>query len=216
MTDFNNVTAGMAAGALVGHRMGSELRDMMQERAIAKDAHETIKQWEIYSENLKRQLNERNIQLANANNKIEILDEKIEKISDIVLDYASRVDDRDEQLNQKNAELEEMRAAEEKRRQLEEAHAQHRAYLEKQIARLTSSSTNNSAKAAAYEGLFRLLASEMARSEDIENFKVLNPEFIQKAYERAHAGFMRTGQIDYQPNLDPAEVAVRARPLKMG
>lgn len=204
MKDLNLGAA--VAGGVVGYRMGSEVRDIMRANAEAAEEQNTIRQWEQYSNGLEQQLREAKLQLANANTKVESLGGVIEEIKEIALDYAAKVEDRENTIEQQDQELEVLRAKELKRKELEEAHAKHRAFLEAQNERLKHACEHNSSQAAAYQGLFRLLADEMARSEDIEQFSVLNPDFIQKAYQRAYAGFAKTGKIDYQPDLDPADV----------
>lgn len=68
MNGFKDLGATMAAGAAVGYKMGTELRDMMNNNA----AQQVIREWQTHAECLKNELQETRLQLANARSRIKI------------------------------------------------------------------------------------------------------------------------------------------------
>ena len=216
MSQMNNFAPGMVAGAVIGHAVGSNMRDMLQERAERREALE----WKDYAQSLVEELRVMRMQVANQQKFVKNRDEAIEEVSNIARRLAADVEERQALVDKQNAEIirlreeksgllevnEDLMAEQAKRKELEAAHAKHLKFLESQNDKLLNASRANSAQAAAYDGLFQLLAAEMARSSNIEDFSNLDPTNIRKAYQQAYLGFMKTGQIVYEPDQDFAHV----------
>ncbi len=216
--DPKDLTHGMMAGAIAGYTLGAELRDRLQANADHAEAEDAIRQWKRHSENLSRELHLAKLRAANGENSVAIRDEAIQELGDL----AKKLEVKTIQLNmllvQRDAELNKLRA---EYRNLEEANGvlykksrqlrTQKDLLDQEIiglkqvnAKLKESSRINGSQAAAYAGLFDLLADEIARSSKPDSFKDMTPSLIRKTYQQAYLGFRQSGNLVYEPDFDYA------------
>lgn len=216
--DPKDLTQGMMAGAVVGYRLGADLRDRLQANADHAEAEDAIRQWKEYSENLSRELHLAKLRVANGENSVAIRDEAIQELGDLAKKLEVETIQLNRLLVQRDAELNKLR---EEYRNLEEANGVlykksrqlriQKDFLDQDIiglkqdnAKLKASSQTNGAQAAAYAGLFDLLAGEVARSSKPDSFKDMTPSLMRKTYQEAYLGFRQSGKLVYEPDFDYA------------
>jgi predicted nucleic acid-binding Zn-ribbon protein len=73
--------------------------------------------------------------------------------------------------------------------------------LKEKINTLERAHRSTSGKLAFYEEIYKLLCDEIKASKSAEKYESFNPEFRQAAMDRVWKEFMKTGKVEYTPDL---------------
>lgn len=174
-------TNGILLAARAGQRLGEAIQ---QENAIGA--------WENYASNLKNQLENAQRVIDEQNDDIGVLQEQLgiyKKANGDLVDIANNAADLVGEKNEKIAAM-------------IEAEAKHKRFLETKIKMIERACQTQSAKAAAYEEIYKLLVTEFQKEHDPSTLESLDFEKRTAIIKEVMANFMKTGNTHHPPDLD--------------
>jgi hypothetical protein len=178
----------VAAAAVAGANFGRQLQN-----------NRAIDSWADYAHKLEAELSEAKLALKIKDGEIKYKQAVVKMREDQVLNLIKNIESKDELIAEKIETISNLSKLGISSANL---NSEYSGYLQGKIDTVERACRSTSGKLAFYEEIYKLLILEIQASNSPDKYESFNPEFRQIAMDRVWSKFMKTGQVEYSPDLD--------------